>query len=245
MRAASIVVPTKNRPATLRRALESIESQTIDDYEVIVVDDGDGSGAELALEFFYGRRIIAIDNHTRGQVAARNAGAQRSIGEVIFFLDDDDWWGRNDYMAKALNIIKRACGAAFGSGEIVIEDEFLQKTGALPFEALYDPRSILIDNKILVSGFAFRRSLVDAAGLFDESLPFYWDWDWYIRLSKLGVQFGNLGDAGICVSSRAGTVSSANNEEARRMNLDRLSAKHGMGRLALRNHESIARDQRG
>lgn len=243
MRAVSIVVPTKNRLATLRRAIESIKGQTIHDYEVIVVDDGDGRGAAQAREMFHEKGVVTINNNNRGQVAARNAGVRHATGEVIFFLDDDDWWEHNDYMQRASQILNHTHGAVFGSGKIVIEDELNNKTDSLRFEAKYNSRSILVDNTILVSGFAYHRSIVASIGNFDESLPFYWDWDWYIRLSKFGVAFDSLGDAGICVSSRLGTVSSAENRELRRKNLDRLSAKHGLGRLQLRNHESIARDQ--
>ena len=122
------------------------------------------------------------------------------------------------------------------AGEIVEE---------IPFRAAADAASIRSDNKILVSGFAFTRDLARRLGPFDEGFPYYWDWDWYLRLFAAGVDFHALGDLDVRITCAQNSVSSAANSGLRQANLDDLARKHGLANLRLRNHESIARDEAG
>ena len=87
----SVVVPTFNRRPLLREALDSVWSQTLTDYEVIVVDDGstDGTREDLTAA---GDRLTAIFQTNQGPGAARNAGIARARGHYIAFLDSDDRW---------------------------------------------------------------------------------------------------------------------------------------------------------
>jgi len=80
-------------------------------------------------------------------------------------------------------------------------------------------------------------------GAFDEGLPYYWDWDWYLRLFAAGVPVVRAQSDAVRISARQETVSAPANEAARQANLDRLCQKHGLTGIVLRNHESIARDQ--
>ncbi len=115
----SIIIPTHNRLKSLIDALESVFQQTVEDYEVIVVDDGSTDGtAEKMLEAFgnwkletgslkknkrgdfSGNSKSNIQNPTfkilhqenSGPGAARNLGASVARGEYLAFLDSDDLW---------------------------------------------------------------------------------------------------------------------------------------------------------
>ena len=244
----SILVPTHNRAPLLRRALESAARQTFDDYEILVIDDGEGAAqtvsAFLAQRPSRGAPCRVIDNRRRGQVAARNLGAAQAQGQIIVFLDDDDHWGEPDYLAKIAAAWRAGAQATFASGRIIVENAELENLDEFPFVASADANSIRIDNTILVSGFAFARALATSQGPFDQGLPYYWDWDWYLRLFANEARFADLGACGILISARPDTVSSPASEARRRENLDRLAAKHSLGNLVLRNHESIARERR-
>lgn len=88
---ASVVVPTLGRPGRLRRTLASVLAQDMTDWELIVVDDGDGEGAAAASSLGE-PRIVTCRSAGVGQVDARTTGIARARGEVICWLDDDDWW---------------------------------------------------------------------------------------------------------------------------------------------------------
>ncbi len=87
----SVIIPTFNRAALLREALDSIFAQTFTDYEVIVVDDGstDDTSAVIA---GYGNRIRFFRQENSGPGTARNLGIQNASGKYVAFLDSDDVW---------------------------------------------------------------------------------------------------------------------------------------------------------
>jgi glycosyltransferase involved in cell wall biosynthesis len=87
----SVIIPTYNRAALLREAVESVFAQTFTDYEVIVVDDGsvDTTSAVVAS---YGDRVRVYRQGNSGPGAARNLGIQNAVGEYVAFLDSDDLW---------------------------------------------------------------------------------------------------------------------------------------------------------
>ena len=85
----SVIIPTYNRAALLREALESVFKQKFSDFEVIVVDDGSTDGTEETLRAFAGK-IRCFGQRNRGPGAARNLGAARAEGKYLAFLDSDD-----------------------------------------------------------------------------------------------------------------------------------------------------------
>ena len=133
--------------------------------------------------------------------------------------------------------------ATFASGDVVVVDDDIGVVETIPFAASTNPEAIRADNKILVSGFAFSRALSGRLGPFDETLPIYWDWDWYLRLHAAGVAFHDLGPQAIAIYAHRRATSGDGRSRLRADNLAALSAKHGLGPLTLRNHESIARDE--
>lgn len=87
----SVIIPTYNRAAVLREALDSVFAQTFADYEVIVVDDGstDDTASVLAE---YGQRVRLFRQANQGPGAARNTGIANALGDFLAFLDSDDLW---------------------------------------------------------------------------------------------------------------------------------------------------------
>jgi glycosyltransferase involved in cell wall biosynthesis len=239
----SVVIPTKNRHAMLAEAIGSVLRQDFDDYEIVVVDDGVGAGAFVAKWFGAEACIRCADNAAAGQVRARNLGVSLARGEIVAFLDDDDRWGAKSYLSAVQTAIDGQQAATLASGDIVVVDDHLSVVETVPFAASTSPETIRSDNKILVSGFAYSRALSGRLGPFDETLPIYWDWDWYLRLHVAGVAFHDLGPQAIAITAHRHATSGEGHSRLRSDNLAALSAKHRLGPLTLRNHESIARDE--
>ena len=89
----SVVLPVYNVAQYLRQALESISVQTLNEIEIIAVDDGstDGSGAILDEYAKEEPRLKVVHVPNGGAGAARNVGLERARGEYLFFCDPDDW----------------------------------------------------------------------------------------------------------------------------------------------------------
>lgn len=92
----SVIMPLYNKAPYVRKALESIVSQTYKDWELIVVDDGSIDNSASICEGYLSKlstldsRLIRQANS--GVAAARNRGVAESHGEYVCFLDADDWW---------------------------------------------------------------------------------------------------------------------------------------------------------
>ena len=91
----SVIIPTYNSDATISRALRSVLNQTLSDFEVIVIDDGSiDKTIEILRDYELQDqrvRVFLVDKNG-GPGPARNIGIQHSRGELIAFLDSDDFW---------------------------------------------------------------------------------------------------------------------------------------------------------
>ena len=89
----SVVIPTRNRPDLVVRAVRSALEQTFGDLEVVVIMDGPDAATKAALAKIHDIRLRSLELPlSLGGAAARNAGVRAATGEWIAFLDDDDEW---------------------------------------------------------------------------------------------------------------------------------------------------------
>lgn len=103
----SVIIPVYNVLPYLEKALTSICNQTLEDLQIIIVDDGstDGSGTIIDLFAQKDHRILVLRQKNNGVSFARNKGLQAVNSEYIFFMDADDYVERNmlaDYYASAV-----------------------------------------------------------------------------------------------------------------------------------------------
>lgn len=108
----SIVIPTYNRGALLRRAIVSCLGQSFPDFELLVVDDGSTDGTEEMVAAIGDTRVRYIRQENSGAARARNAGAEASTGRYIAFLDSDD-----EFLPAKLEAFHAAITAATERGE--------------------------------------------------------------------------------------------------------------------------------
>jgi len=90
----SIIVPVYNAEKYLEECLDSLLNQTLDDYELILVNDGSKDSSEEILREYaekYPRKLKYITVENGGQGRARNIGIEMAQGEYLGFADSDDW----------------------------------------------------------------------------------------------------------------------------------------------------------
>ncbi|WP_290813394.1 glycosyltransferase [Halovivax sp.] len=184
----SAIVPTRDRPERLRRAISSVEAQTYDPVELVVVDDRSTppvadalGGREPDVDRF---ELVRLEEN-RGGAGARNAGIEAASGEILTFLDDDDRWDP----AK----LERQIPALLESPD----DVGLVYTGVVQLDAAGGPNAItatavdgdatkrlLVRNVVgTISSVAVRREVIDEVGPLDERFPSWQDWEFYVRVS--------------------------------------------------------------
>lgn len=91
----SIVIPLYNKANYIEAAIQSVLSQSISDFELIVVDDGSKDESAILVERIRDKRIKLIRQSNGGVSKARNVGIQNATGDYICFLDADDIWKPN------------------------------------------------------------------------------------------------------------------------------------------------------
>ncbi|HMO46668.1 MAG TPA: glycosyltransferase family 2 protein [Rubrivivax sp.] len=92
--AISIVIPLYQKESTIRRALESVQRQSIAELEILVVDDGSTDGGPIVVQRLasFDDRIRLLTRPNGGPGAAKNSGLHEATGPLITFLDADDEW---------------------------------------------------------------------------------------------------------------------------------------------------------
>lgn len=125
----SIIIPVYNVIKYFEKCMESVLSQKMRDFEVILIDDGstDGSGALCDRYAAEDGRVSAVHQSNAGLAAARNAGLACAAGNYVCFIDSDDYVSP-DCLEKSLAAAKRH------QADLVIFDyDFVDETGSMLF----------------------------------------------------------------------------------------------------------------
>lgn len=129
----SIIIPLYNKAPYVAKAIQSVLSQTIADYELIVVDDGSNDDSvEIASKALEGRgncRLIRQEN--AGVSMARNNGVAVSSGDYLCFLDADDWWDPHFLEEMAALIAEFPNAGIYGTNYTIV-NETKHKTRVAP-----------------------------------------------------------------------------------------------------------------
>jgi LmbE family N-acetylglucosaminyl deacetylase/glycosyltransferase involved in cell wall biosynthesis len=184
----SIVVRTRNRPALLREALESLRAQTVRPAQVVVVNDGGASPREVTDAFRDSFDLVLEDpKQRRGRSAAANRGVTLCKEPLVAFLDDDDraFPDHVDRLVAAHRegpepvVYSDAVTVVYGRGEAGWEP----RVRTLQYSLDFDPDYLLLANYIPIHTLLSPRELFRKVGGFDEGLEYSEDWDFLIRLS--------------------------------------------------------------
>jgi LmbE family N-acetylglucosaminyl deacetylase/glycosyltransferase involved in cell wall biosynthesis len=184
----SVVIRTRNRPALLREALESLSAQTARPRQVIVVNDGGASPREVTDSFRGAFDVVLEEPRTRrGRSDAANRGVAVAREELVAFLDDDDlcFPDHLERLAAAQRegpepvVYSDAVTVVYGRGE----SGWVPRVRTLQYSLDFDPDYLLYANYIPIHTLLLPRELFRKVGGFDETIEYSEDWDFLIRLS--------------------------------------------------------------
>ncbi|MDR0485366.1 MAG: glycosyltransferase [Elusimicrobiota bacterium] len=192
----SIIIPVYNTEQYLRQCLDSIVNQTLQDIEIICINDGSTDGSLAILEEYAKKdgRIVVISKPNSGPSNSRNFGMSCAKSGYIMFLDSDDCYSRNACLKMFESIERDESDLAICNVEMLYETDHRLKSA--------DVKNIVFarkDGKECISGdFIYqlppfvtnkicRKEIIDKyniyfpAGLYYEDLFFWWS---YMTVSK-------------------------------------------------------------
>ena len=197
----SVVIPTRNRPQLVKRAVNSVRAQTLQELEIIVVIDGEDRATLKTLAAIAEPRLQIVRlPESKGGGGARNVGVARARGEWIAFLDDDDQW----FPTKLEQQL--AVATTSSHSYPIISCYVIAKTpkGEFTYPLRLPTAGEHLSEYLLArSGWYFGEGLIQTSTIFtakkllqqvpfSEDLPKHQDWDWILRaylLPGVGITF--------------------------------------------------------
>jgi glycosyltransferase involved in cell wall biosynthesis len=181
----SVILPTYNRAQVLPRAVDSVLAQTMEDFELLVIDDcsSDGSLAWLQARGDARLRVIRRTGRPGGAAPARNLGVRSARAGLIAFQDSDDEWLPRK-LERQLAVL-RDSGPEVGwvGGAYQVDEQVVSSPRLVQGEG-YD-RDLVVGAPFVTPTWLVRRECLEQAGLFDESMPCLEDWDLIFKLSAV------------------------------------------------------------
>ena len=188
--AVSVVIPCYNRASLIPRAVASVQAQSFQDLEIILVDDGstdDTRGVASRLHDGDSRVRYIAHERNKGEAAARNTGIKAASGEFIAFLDSDDEWlsGKLTLQIETLRALPKSVGAVSARHLLVDDDgsetivrDWTEEYPITCLNLLLRGCGLSMGNTLVV-----RADIFADVGYCDESLPLFVDLDWLCRLT--------------------------------------------------------------
>lgn len=180
----SVIIPVFNGESFIKGAVESVLSQNYPALELIIVDDGSTDRTEQIIsELPCGVRYFKQPN--AGPAAARNRGIKDASGEYIAFLDVDDLWPENNLNSLVDELLRDP------EIEVVLGyDQIMQRDPrSNDYEYVGNPEKTF---PYSVAAGLYRKSVFANVGLFDSTLIFGEDTDWFVRAKESGVKIRRI-----------------------------------------------------
>lgn len=181
----SVIIPTYNRAHLIGETIESVRAQTIDNWEIIIVDDCSTDNTESLVHGFQDQRIRYIRIDHRGLIGkVRNIGMEIANGSFIAFLDSDDLWEPNKLECQ-LNLFNEyphiafafSHGKQFGAGAIPPPELEKFYLGNIFHAHLLEERFVMYP-----STFIFRKDVLNGMEWFDENFS-AGESDFFLRMA--------------------------------------------------------------
>jgi len=187
----SVIVPLYNKRLYIRRCIESILRQTVQDFEINVVDDGSTDGSGDVVRSIADSRVRVIVQANQGVGAARNRGITEATGQLVAFLDADDEWHpsfleavKNLHLAyPQAGILATGYRRCFGRGHRFDREVTLAHAPSSP-QCLVSEylRIAALGPFVTSSSSAIRNHVFEDVGVFLEGEPFGEDREFWLRI---------------------------------------------------------------
>ena len=184
----SVIMPVYNGERYISEAIESVLSQTYQNLELIIVNDGSTDNSKTAIEsYLQDPRIRYFEQPNAGVAAARNTAIKESQGKLIGFLDQDDFWYINKLKIQ-IEYLERHKNISLVYSDYEVIDEINNKIENASDKADYDLSkcdfvSLFIKNKIgILTVLTYKRCIL-SSGQFNQNLKGTDDYELWMKIA--------------------------------------------------------------
>jgi glycosyltransferase involved in cell wall biosynthesis len=188
----SVIIPAYNAELYLRETLESVEAQTYSDWEVVIADDASTDRTVETARSFGERCTVLSTDVNEGPAAARNRALRQASGELVVFLDADDFW-LPTYLDRLVNLYDEGLASGGRVGIVTCDARRLSSDGYRPqtyFEVYGFPAEVTVTGMLeanpIYGGALAPYALVEGLGGFCPELFGTEDWDLWLRIVEMG-----------------------------------------------------------
>ncbi len=212
----SVVIAAHNSASTVAATIASVRLQTLEDWELVVVDDGSSDRTAEIVEAIRDARIRLVRQPNRGPSAARNAGLRLARGRLVSTLDSDDLW-MPDYLENMAGLLDRNPDAGVAYTDAWALDDAtgrIRKTSAMRYQRPPVPPptspaaflAALLASNFVYNSVTMRREVVEAVGGYDERFWAAEDWELWLRIASKGFRFVRADDLLAIYRHREGSL---------------------------------------
>jgi glycosyltransferase involved in cell wall biosynthesis len=186
----SVIMPTFNRACYIAEAIKSVQDQILDDWELIVVDDGSTDGTESIVRGFVEKdsRISYFKNEKNiGIAKTRNRGVTLAKADYVAMLDSDDRWASPDKLIKQLSFLEQNKELGIVGTNASFMDENGKVTGKhtnFPTDNAGIRQTELYRNILMQSGLLIKKEAIEKAGGYDSKFTICDDHDLWLKIGK-------------------------------------------------------------
>lgn len=187
MKKISVITPSYNQAQYLEETILSVLNQNYPNLEYIIIDGGSTDGSVEIIKKYEHRLAYWVSKKDNGQAEAINKGFEKATGDILCWLNSDDYFSE-----KTLELISNKIDTAkaeliFGNVVRYRENENLFVTSEI--QKNYKNQKLSIVDYIVQPSTFWTRKAWDRTGRLNTEFNYVFDWDWFLRAEKAGVNF--------------------------------------------------------
>lgn len=226
----SIIIPTYNCGQYLEKAILSVLNQPYQDKELIVID-GNSNDNTIEIIKKYSEQIKWISEKDSGQAEAANKGFKMATGEIVTWLNADDYYELdifNDVVGEfkkdeTVVVVYGKCNTVDLGGKTIIKNT--------PPEEITTKKMITGGNFINQPASFLKKDAVEKVGYLDEKLNYWMEYDLFIKLSKIG-KLSFINKTLSSFTKREDQKSDRKNKKEMNKKIININLKHGGSKLS-------------
>lgn len=187
MHKISVVTPSYNQAQFLETTILSVLNQGYPNLEYIIIDGGSTDGSIDIIKKYENQLTYWISEKDNGQAEAINKGFNIATGDILSWLNSDDYYKENTL--NTINNIINPENSELVFGNVIMYDQNKNIYTEKNIQNIYNKYNLSIYDYIIQPSSFWTRKAWEQTGELNSDFNYVFDWEWYIRAKKAGINF--------------------------------------------------------